>query len=39
MAEIIGAHPELLEAGLYESTAIVVEGDKFEVWLRQGRYN
>jgi hypothetical protein len=31
MAELIGAYPELLGAGLYESTAIVVEGDKSEV--------
>ncbi len=31
MAEVIAAHPELLGIGLYESTAIVVQGDKFEV--------
>lgn len=31
MAEVIRAHPELLGIGLYESTAIVVRGDKFEV--------
>ncbi|MCG3161408.1 MAG: Peptidase E [Acidobacteria bacterium] len=29
--EVIAAHPELLGVGLYESTAIVVQGDKFEV--------
>ncbi|MGE0128646.1 MAG: cyanophycinase [Blastocatellales bacterium] len=31
LAEVIAAHPELLGIGLYESTAIVVQGDKFEV--------
>jgi cyanophycinase len=31
MAEVITAHPELLGIGIYESTAIVVQGDKFEV--------
>jgi cyanophycinase len=31
MAEVIRAHPELLGIGLYESTAIVTQGDKFEV--------
>jgi cyanophycinase len=31
MAEVIAAHPELLGVGLYESTAIVVQGNKFEV--------
>jgi hypothetical protein len=39
LAEVIDAHPELLGAGLYESTAIFVEDDKFEVWLRQGRHH
>ncbi len=31
LAEVIAAHPQLLGIGLYESTAIVVRGDKFEV--------
>jgi cyanophycinase len=31
LAEVIAAHPELLGIGLYESTAIVVQGDSFEV--------
>jgi cyanophycinase len=31
MAEVIRAHPELLGIGLYESTAIVTQGDGFEV--------
>jgi cyanophycinase len=31
MAEVIRAHSGLLGIGLYESTAIVVQGDKFEV--------
>jgi cyanophycinase len=31
MAEVIAAHPELPGAGMYESTAIVAQGDKFEV--------
>ncbi|MCI0391198.1 MAG: hypothetical protein MOB07_20855 [Acidobacteria bacterium] len=31
MSEIIAAYPELLGIGLYESTAIVLQGDKFEV--------
>ena len=31
MTEVIAAHPDLLGVGLYESTAIVVQGDKFEV--------
>jgi cyanophycinase len=31
LVEVIRAHPELLGIGLYESTAIVVQGDKFEV--------
>lgn len=31
MAEVIRAHPELLGIVLYESTAIVAQGDKFEV--------
>jgi cyanophycinase len=31
MAEVIAAHPGLLGIGLYESTAIVVQGDRFEV--------
>jgi cyanophycinase len=31
LSEVITAHPELLGIGLYESTAIVVQGDSFEV--------
>ena len=31
LQEVITAHPNLLGIGLYESTAIVVQGDKFEV--------
>src|SRR5262245_9419387 len=31
MSEVIAAHPGLLGIGLYESTAIVAQGDKFEV--------
>jgi cyanophycinase len=31
MAEVIAAHPGLLGIGLYESTAIVVQGHRFEV--------
>jgi cyanophycinase len=31
LREVITIHPELLGIGLYESTAIVVRGDKFEV--------
>jgi cyanophycinase len=31
MAEVIAAHPKLLGVGLYESTAIVVHGNEFEV--------
>jgi len=31
LEEVIAAHPELLGIGLYESTAIVVRGDQFEV--------
>ena len=31
LKEVITAHPDLLGIGLYESTAIVVQGDKFEV--------
>jgi len=31
MAEVIATHPGLLGLGLYEATAIVVQGDKFEV--------
>jgi cyanophycinase len=31
LAEVIAAHPDLLGIGLYESTAIVAQGDKFEV--------
>jgi cyanophycinase len=31
MAEVIAAYPALLGVGLYESTAIIVQGDKFEV--------
>jgi cyanophycinase len=31
LAEVIAAHPELLGIGLYESTAIVAQGDRFEV--------
>ncbi len=29
--QVITAHPELLGIGLYESTAVVVQGDRFEV--------
>ena len=31
LKEVIAAHPELLGVGLYESTAIVVQGNQFEV--------
>jgi len=31
LTEVIAAHPELLGIGLYESTAIVAQGDRFEV--------
>ena len=31
LQEVITAHPDLLGIGLYESTAIVVQGDKFEI--------
>jgi cyanophycinase len=31
LKEVIAAHPELLGIGLYESTAIVVRGNRFEV--------
>lgn len=31
MAEVIAAHPGLLGIGLYESTAIVAQGERFEV--------
>jgi cyanophycinase len=31
LVQVIGAHPELLGLGIDESTAIVVEGDRFEV--------
>jgi cyanophycinase len=31
LKEVIAAHPELLGIGLYESTAIIVQGDKFTV--------
>ncbi|MFN0084600.1 MAG: cyanophycinase [Blastocatellia bacterium] len=31
LKEVVAAHPELLGIGLYESTAIVVKGDRFEV--------
>ncbi|MDX2034026.1 MAG: cyanophycinase [Blastocatellia bacterium] len=31
LKEVIAAHPELLGIGLYESTAIVVKGDQFEI--------
>jgi cyanophycinase len=31
LQEVITAHPDLLGIGLYESTAIVVQGNKFEV--------
>ncbi|MBS1809492.1 MAG: cyanophycinase [Acidobacteria bacterium] len=31
LKEVITAHPDLLGIGLYESTAIVVQGDQFEV--------
>ncbi len=31
LTEVITAHPELLGIGLYESTAVVVQGDRFEV--------
>jgi cyanophycinase len=31
LKEVITVHPDLLGIGLYESTAIVVQGDKFEV--------
>jgi cyanophycinase len=31
LAQVVGAHPELLGIGVDESTAIVVEGDRFEV--------
>jgi len=31
LAEVIAAYPELLGIGLYESTAIVAQGDRFEV--------
>ena len=31
LAQVVGAHPELLGIGIDESTAIVVEGDRFEV--------
>ncbi len=28
---MIAAHPDLLGIGLYESTAVVVQGDQFEI--------
>ena len=31
LVQVIGAHPELLGIGIDESTAIVVQGDRFEV--------
>ena len=31
LVQVIGAHPDLLGLGIDESTAIVVEGDRFEV--------
>jgi cyanophycinase len=31
LVQVIGAHPELLGLGIDESTALVVEGDRFEV--------
>jgi cyanophycinase len=31
LVQVIGAHPELLGIGIDESTAVVVEGDRFEV--------
>jgi cyanophycinase len=31
LVQVIGAHPELLGIGIDESTAIIVEGDRFEV--------
>ena len=31
LQEVISAHPDLLGIGLYESTAIVVQGDNFEI--------
>jgi cyanophycinase len=31
LVQVIGAHPELLGLGIDESTAVVVEGDRFEV--------
>ena len=31
LQEVIAAHPDLLGIGLYESTAIVVQGDTFEI--------
>ncbi len=31
LQEVVTAHPELLGIGLYESTAIVVQGDNFEI--------
>jgi cyanophycinase len=31
LVQVVGAHPELLGIGIDESTAIVVEGDRFEV--------
>jgi cyanophycinase len=31
LVQVIGAHPEILGLGIDESTAVVVEGDRFEV--------
>jgi cyanophycinase len=31
LVQVVGAHPELLGIGIDESTAVVVEGDRFEV--------
>ncbi len=31
LTEVIAAHPELLGVGIYESTAIIAQGDRFEV--------
>jgi cyanophycinase len=31
LVQVVGAHPELLGVGIDESTAIIVEGDRFEV--------
>ena len=31
LVQVIGAHPELLGIGVDESTAIIVEGDRFEI--------